>query len=390
MASISGDSGDNLLTGTANNDFISGLGGDDTLDGGGGNDILRGGAGADFLFGGTGVDRADYRDSSAAVDIRYDPGTSANAEGTGGTAEGDSLTSVEAIIGSAYDDTVIGNDADNIFFVYGGADYFNGEGGSDSVDFQIALDAQAGLGVVVNLGATVYDAAFTSFTTTDVMTWQNSNTHIISDAVTAGADGTQLYKVENVDGTDNADWITGSNDDNALDGHAGDDFLFGLSGQDTLLGGNGDDHLDGGWAEDSLLGEAGNDSLFGSYGDDTMRGGDGFDYLGGGDGVDRLYGDGGSDVLNAGDGDDIDYLTGGSGADIFEFGDQTGSDRILDFEPGTDVIDLSANTALNDFADVQAAAAEVGGHVRVTLGGSNLLYIYDTAIADLSASDFAF
>src|SRR5688572_22183918 len=65
---IRGDSGNNLLSGTAEPDDIQGLGGNDTLRGLAGADTLRGGEGRDFLLaaaddlfvdtflGGTGVD----------------------------------------------------------------------------------------------------------------------------------------------------------------------------------------------------------------------------------------------------------------------------------------------------------------------------------------------
>ena len=51
-----GDSGDNVMTGTAANDVLLGLGGMDTLDGGGGDDILVGDGGIDTLIGNAGDD----------------------------------------------------------------------------------------------------------------------------------------------------------------------------------------------------------------------------------------------------------------------------------------------------------------------------------------------
>jgi len=158
----------------------------------------------------------------------------------------------------------------------------------------------------------------------------------------------------------------------------------------SIGGDNTSKDLSGSSGNDFISGYGGDDTLDGNAGDDVLRGGDDDDVLLGGIGGDRLFGDGGDDTLSGGDDGDIDYLTGGQGADVFVFGDQTGRDRILDFETGTDTVDLSANTALNGFADVLAAASEVNGHVRIQLGGTNLLYIYDTAIADLSATDFWF
>ncbi|MGH8387843.1 MAG: hypothetical protein ACRESJ_20540 [Pseudomonas sp.] len=45
MATINGDDGANVLTGTSLSDNLNGLGGNDTLNGNNGNDILDGGAG---------------------------------------------------------------------------------------------------------------------------------------------------------------------------------------------------------------------------------------------------------------------------------------------------------------------------------------------------------
>ncbi|CAN0585888.1 unnamed protein product, partial [Laminaria digitata] len=45
----------------------------------------------------------------------------------------------------------------------------------------------------------------------------------------------------------------------------------------------------------------------------------------------------------------IDYLQGGAGADVFVFLDKGAIDRLMDFEPGTDRIELDANlTGLTD------------------------------------------
>ena len=47
----------------------------------------------------------------------------------GGYAEGDTLVSVEGIEGSTYGDTLIGNDADNLFRGGKGGDYIDGGAG---------------------------------------------------------------------------------------------------------------------------------------------------------------------------------------------------------------------------------------------------------------------
>src|SRR5688572_22383608 len=57
MATIKGDSGDNILNGGPESDLLQGFGGHDELSGGDGDDTLIGGEGEDFLRGGRGSDR---------------------------------------------------------------------------------------------------------------------------------------------------------------------------------------------------------------------------------------------------------------------------------------------------------------------------------------------
>jgi hypothetical protein len=89
---------------------------------------------------------------------------------------------------------------------------------------------------------------------------------------------------------------------------------------------------------------AGRDRLSGFGGDDTLRGLSANDRLDGGAGDDVLEGGAGRDTLSGGAGRDV--LAGGDGADLFVFGagdSAPGSpDRIRDFRPGTDRIDLTA------------------------------------------------
>jgi Ca2+-binding RTX toxin-like protein len=100
-----------VLTGNAAGNHLIGLDGDDTLIGGAGNDTLVGGAGADSLDGGTGTrDLADYSASTAWVNVdltlRQDGTTAQSGGGAGNHAEGDILTGIEDVNGSAYGDSI--------------------------------------------------------------------------------------------------------------------------------------------------------------------------------------------------------------------------------------------------------------------------------------------
>ncbi|MEO0915289.1 MAG: calcium-binding protein, partial [Pseudomonadota bacterium] len=149
--------------------------------------------------------------------------------------------------------------------------------------------------------------------------------------------------------------------------------VFGENGNDRLLGGSADDRLNGGANDDTIYGGTGNDLLVGSgdrdflhgeQGNDTVRGGGGDDTMLGGLGADTLTGFGGNDLLDGGQG--ADMLTGGAGADTFRFQSLAGNDRIIGWEDGTDVIDLTAYGITNP-ADVTAAISAQGANAVVDL-----------------------
>jgi Ca2+-binding RTX toxin-like protein len=124
--SIDGHEGDDTLEGRSGNDRIEGGAGNDAILGGNGNDKLIGGAGFDFLNGGDGFDTATYGDSfeGISVDLR-------SGRGSGGTAEGDTLVSIEGIRGSDFNDTIIGNDEANTLIGEDGDDSLFGMDGND-------------------------------------------------------------------------------------------------------------------------------------------------------------------------------------------------------------------------------------------------------------------
>lgn len=78
----------------------------------------------------------------------------------------------------------------------------------------------------------------------------------------------------------------------------------GEAGNDLLVGNNGGDFLSGGTEDDFLFGNGGNDLLDGGAGVDSIAGGAGDDTILGGEGNDELFGEDGSDVIFGGDGDD--------------------------------------------------------------------------------------
>ncbi|TDK50917.1 calcium-binding protein [Antarcticimicrobium luteum] len=132
-----GDAGANTISGFAIADAILGLDGDDTLygnrgkdtlNGGAGNDRLSGNIGADTLIGGDGIDTADYSDSPKGVTVSLEDGT-----GSGGRANGDTLTGIENLIGTGEDDILIGDDGDNVLAGRAGSDTLTGQQGGDTL-----------------------------------------------------------------------------------------------------------------------------------------------------------------------------------------------------------------------------------------------------------------
>lgn len=100
----------------------------------------------------------------------------------------------------------------------------------------------------------------------------------------------------------------------------------------------------------------------GASGADTLTGGAGADLLSGGAGNDVLSGGGEADILV--DGLGRDTLTGGAGADLFVLGRDSAEDRITDFEPGQDRIDLTSWGRLYSVLDLTISTTATGAVIR--------------------------
>jgi Ca2+-binding RTX toxin-like protein len=211
---ICGGNGSDTLIGGDKGDALLGEAGNDALNGGGGNDGFFGGAGNDKFNGGAGIDDlATYFFAPSGVQADLATGTATGGEGT------DTLTGIEDLEGSRFDDTLTGDANWNFFFPLGGNDIVNGGGDSrDRVDFFYSP-----IGVVVDL-----------------------------TAGTATGEGTDtLTGIGQVFGSRHDDTITGDANANSLYGGPGNDTISGASGDDTLDGADGTDTLDGGIGTDT-------------------------------------------------------------------------------------------------------------------------------------------
>lgn len=77
--------------------------------------------------------------------------------------------------------------------------------------------------------------------------------------------------IENAEGGDYNDLITGNQLDNVLHGRKGDDTIDGYIGNDTIYGGKGEDIIDGGLGDDILHGGRDKDIFRLSLGNDTIN-----------------------------------------------------------------------------------------------------------------------
>jgi Ca2+-binding RTX toxin-like protein len=261
--------------GDAGNDFIVGIGGDDLLDGGSGNDNLTGGGGADRLVGGDGFDAA--RDDSAGAGVSVnDAAPSLKA----GDAAGDTYSGIEALIGSAFNDTLVS--ATGVVYILSGRGndtvHVGRTGSSETftVDGGIGDDDISGVGGVNNLlrggdGNDVLSGVFGTF------------------SLQGGAGDDSL--------------TLGSFGHGTLDGGDGNDTLSGNAQRDVFVmhGGNGNDRLQavGNFSTiaEQYFGDAGNDVIVAIGGNDLLDGGSGDDSLNGGGGADQLRGGAGNDAF---------------------------------------------------------------------------------------------
>ncbi|WP_439839741.1 beta strand repeat-containing protein [Aeromonas caviae] len=114
------------LTGSYLDEILIGGSGNDTLNGNAGNDILLGGLGNDTLNGGNGNDTASYFDSSAGVTVTVN-GANQNTGGAGT----DSLSNMENLVGSMFNDSLTGDGNANVLSGLAGNDILSGGGGDD-------------------------------------------------------------------------------------------------------------------------------------------------------------------------------------------------------------------------------------------------------------------
>ena len=414
------------VVGTSGADVYDTGAGDDNIDAGAGDDTLIGGAGGDILEGGTGTDTVDYSASNAFVNVQLQYNSA-----VGGHAAGDTLSHIENLTGSDFNDNLVGSPGVNVLVGGNGNDTLKGLNGADELHGGAGDDWL----YVDNLDSVIDGGA-----DTDRMIVTNGNGVTVdvgagSIEIATGNTGNDTF-----DGsTATADLtLRGRSGDDVLTGGSGDDYIFGDAGIDQLVGGDGLDRLfvdendtliDGGAGiQDRVLvqqlasattgvsidmaashvevafGNLKDDTFNGSASTDALslygRGGD--DILTGGSANDRLFGDndsGAGDILDGGQGND--FLRGGGNtggipeADQFVFRDLWGNDRIFDFaDNGIEKIDFSNVAGIDEIGDLTitdfTGYAMISYTDTVSAAWTASIRVDGVTAAELGTGDFIF
>ncbi len=322
---ISGTDVNDTIFGGAGADILNGGIGDDTINGEDGDDTLIGGLGTNTINGGNDIDVVTYATATAAVTVSLAIGIAQNTIGAGT----DTISNVENLTGSDFNDTLTGDTNNNTI---------DGGIGNDTI--------RGGLGVDVMLGGVGDDTldgsdgdevdTIDGGADTDTLTYSAAAGGVFVDLADTAAQDTQGAGVDTISNVEN---LTGSGFNDALDGDADNNTILGLDGDDEIEGHGGNDTLNGGNGTDVLTYEsagggvtvdlsnagaqstvsAGTDTLSnfenltGSLFGDDLTGDGNANIISGLDGADTINGGGGADTILGGDGNDI--LTGGAGDD---------------------------------------------------------------------------
>ncbi len=372
----------NHILGSRYDDTLIGNAEDNNINGGDGDDILIGGLGIDILDGGTGLDIVDYGSNLDAIFVDLLNGIN---------SEGDIYFSIEGIIGSEFDDILIGDDNENFFIGLGGVNLIDGQGGRDVVSYlnannpvviDLLLDFNSEDDDLINIegiigsrfddiligdekdnifygyigqdfidggdGIDTVSYRYSGFVAVNLLT----NIHSAGNAI-----GDVLINIENIEGSNFSDTLIGDNFDNEIYGLDGADILAGLAGADLLDGGDSfqdiadyrdsDDGIDislqdnlafGGHANgdvllniEGLYGSDFSDRLIGTNGNNFLFGGSGDDFIDGLGGDDIIFSGLGNDEITFGGGyDSLNYIFSNAGVNVnfntyfFDGGDATG------------------------------------------------------------------
>ncbi|MDF2231053.1 calcium-binding protein [Albimonas sp. CAU 1670] len=207
----------NLATGVATDTFgdtdtlisieeVRGTDQDDVMVGNAYDNWFELGAGDDSVDGGAGAfDQVAYHSETGGAGVSVDLALGTATDTYGDT---DTIANIEGVRGSRWDDTILGDDADNTYRGLAGDDTLDGRGGEDEVRYDRDAGSGGTAGVTVNLA--------------------------LGTATDGFGDTDTLISIENVRGSDFADTIIGDAGANRIEGLGGDDILTGGAGADLF------------------------------------------------------------------------------------------------------------------------------------------------------------
>jgi Ca2+-binding RTX toxin-like protein len=245
-------------------------------------------------------------------------------------------------LGTLADDSLVGEDGNQLLAGLSGNDVLNGLAGDDLLyggggddqliggDGSDTLSGGEGLNALVGGGGD--DIYLVDRSTDRVIELVNQGTDEVRSTVSI----TTPRNVEKVTLLGDGHLSANANSHgNRIAGNAGNNVITGGAGADILSGDAGNDKIDGRGGDDRIVGDAGDDTVQGGDGNDILEGGIGDDTLDGQAGQDTLYGQGGADKLLGGLGDDEldggagnDTLTGGEGRDTYVI--DAAGDRVVE------------------------------------------------------------
>ncbi|EJM02197.1 putative calcium-binding protein [Pseudomonas sp. GM102] len=398
-----------INTGIAAGDTYNGI---EIIQGGLGDDTFISGSAADTFDGLAGNDTVDYSTSSAAVSVSLVAG----AVGAGGDAQGDKLSSIDKVIGTAFNDTLASNTSSSVLEGGAGNDVYVISGNGVSIIEQIGggddevRTTMSSLSLAGNIERLTYTG------TGNFTGYGNAGDNVITggignDVLLGGAGADQFIGGDGTDTVSYADSLTGvtiNTNTGVNTGIAtGDTYnsievLKGSSYGDVFIGSNGADRFDGGdgfdmisFANESsgitldlsvpvLTGVAAGDA-YTSF--EVFQGTSQADTFTGSTGAkENFIGGGGADILNGtGRGDGAWYLTSTDAVQInLQAGTASGGDAQGDV---LNNIDNLIGSGLNDTLTGNALSntLEGGGGNDLIYGGDGDDFIYGDTSSDVSA-----
>lgn len=365
-----------------------------SITGGQGDDILSGRGGIDALIGGQGSDTADYTAAAGAVQAQLNSATTVN-DGDGAS---DTLSGIENLTGSAFDDLLIGDGLANVLTGGLGRDTLLGLAGADVLigGTGLANQMQGGAGndryVVSAVGDSLIELAGEGIDTVE--------TTLDRFGLAAELENLSFIGTGSFTGSGNglANVLTGGTSRDVLVGFAGNDTIVGGAGTaNELYGGIGDDIYVISVAGDTIVEVAGEgfDTVqtalsaytlrnevealtfigsgaftgTGTAQANTLTGGTGDDTLAGRGGIDRLVGGGGTDTAS--------YSAAAGGVDVRLNGSAAARN---DGDGATDILTSIENLTGSAFDDLlvgdggaNVLSGGLGRDTLLGLGGNDRL-----------------